>query len=72
MTVDRSIERIRAFAAQHKMRPARLAKAAGLHQNTLRGFNRPGWNPTLETVRRIESIIPPEFGISAATDGEAA
>ena len=34
-----------------------LARAAGLHANTLRDLDEPGWNPTAETLRKLESYL---------------
>jgi 3,4-dihydroxy 2-butanone 4-phosphate synthase/GTP cyclohydrolase II len=34
-----------------------LARAAGLHANTLRDLDQPDWNPTAETLRKLESYL---------------
>ncbi len=34
-----------------------LARAAGLHANTLRDLDEPDWNPTAETLRKLESYL---------------
>ncbi len=34
-----------------------LARAAGLHANTLRDLESPDWNPTADTLRKLESFI---------------
>ena len=39
------------------MSRAGLARAAGLHANTLRDCTEPGWNPTAETLAKIERFL---------------
>ena len=45
-----TIERVRALVAEGRMSRAGLARAAGLHANTLRDCTEEGWNPTTETT----------------------
>lgn len=52
------IQRIRAFAAEKRWRKSRLAKEAGLGDTTLRGFDRPSWNPTARVVEKLSSVVP--------------
>jgi 3,4-dihydroxy 2-butanone 4-phosphate synthase/GTP cyclohydrolase II len=59
--IDQAVTRIRAFAAAQGWRKSRLAKEAGMQDTTLRNFDDPDWNPTLETVRRLEALIPADF-----------
>jgi len=51
------IERVRALVSQGRMSRAGLARAAGLHANTLRDCSEPGWNPTAETLAKIERFL---------------
>lgn len=60
-TIDHSIARIRAFAASRGWKKSRLAKEAKVNDTTLRSFHEPDWNPTAETLRQLESIIPADF-----------
>jgi len=39
------------------MTRAGLARAAGLHANTLRDCTEPGWNPTAETLGKLERFL---------------
>ena len=72
-TIDQSIARIRAYADAHGWRKSRLAKEAGMQDTTLRGFDTSDWNPTVETLRKLEAIIPENFDpLAAPIDGEAA
>lgn len=34
-----------------------LAEKAGLHENTLRLFGTPSWQPRLDTIRKLEAIL---------------
>ena len=38
--------------------PYSLAKKAGLHRNTLYGWDSKGWNPTLATVEKLAPYLP--------------
>ena len=59
--IDDTISRIREHLQQPGVTKTGLAAAAGLHPNTLLGMDRPNWNPTAETLRKLEDAIsPPE------------
>ena len=62
MSLETTIDRIRAFAQAKGWRPSRLAREAELHANTLRDFAKAEWNPSLETLRKLEAIVPAGFG----------
>lgn len=51
------IDRIRAIVADGTMSRSGLARAAGLHANSLRDLDSPGWNPTAETLRKLENWL---------------
>lgn len=51
------IEHIRRFVSDRNIAPATLARAAGLHANTLRDLNSPDWNPRWETIEAVEKAI---------------
>ncbi|MGQ3101854.1 3,4-dihydroxy-2-butanone-4-phosphate synthase [Sphingopyxis solisilvae] len=51
------IERIRAIVDDGSMSRSGLARAAGLHANSLRDLESPGWNPTAETLRKLENWL---------------
>jgi 3,4-dihydroxy 2-butanone 4-phosphate synthase/GTP cyclohydrolase II len=61
MGIEDAIARVRAYAESKGWRKSRLAKEAGLKDTTLRHFDRPTWNPTADTLRRLEAVIPAEF-----------
>ena len=51
------IERVRAAITDGSMTRAGLARAAGLHANTLRDCSEPDWNPTAETLAKLERFL---------------
>ena len=51
------IERVRASIADGSMTRAGLARAAGLHANTLRDCTEPDWNPTADTLAKLERFL---------------
>ena len=51
------IERVRRLVNDGGMSRAGLARAAGLHANTLRDCTEADWNPTAETLRKLEMVL---------------
>jgi 3,4-dihydroxy 2-butanone 4-phosphate synthase/GTP cyclohydrolase II len=51
------IERVRELVSDGGMTRAGLARAAGLHANTLRDCTEPGWNPTADTLGKLERFL---------------
>ncbi len=51
------IEKLRAHVANGGVSRSGLARAAGLHANTLRDLDAPDWNPTAETLRKLEAYL---------------
>ncbi len=51
------IERVRRLVTDGGMSRAGLARAAGLHANTLRDCTEDGWNPTADTLRKLEAFL---------------
>ena len=51
------IDRVRRLVNEGGMSRAGLARAAGLHANTLRDCTEPDWNPTAETLRKLERFL---------------
>lgn len=56
-----SVYRIKAFAREMGWAKSKFAIEAGLQPTTLRNFDSDGWNPTLDTLKALESIIPSNF-----------
>jgi 3,4-dihydroxy 2-butanone 4-phosphate synthase/GTP cyclohydrolase II len=51
------IERLEAIVATGEVSRAGLARAAGLHPNSLRKLGASDWNPTADTLSRLEKLI---------------
>src|SRR4051794_37628982 len=51
------IERLSAVVATGEVSRAGLARAAGLHPNSLRKLGSSDWNPTADTLTRLEKLI---------------
>jgi 3,4-dihydroxy 2-butanone 4-phosphate synthase/GTP cyclohydrolase II len=51
------IERLNSIVETGEVSRAGLARAAGLHPNSLRKLGSPEWNPTAETLSRLEKLI---------------
>jgi 3,4-dihydroxy 2-butanone 4-phosphate synthase / GTP cyclohydrolase II len=51
------IEKLRAHIIVGGVSRSGLARAAGLHANTLRDMDTSDWNPTAETLRKLESYL---------------
>jgi ribosome-binding protein aMBF1 (putative translation factor) len=51
------IQRIRDYAADQGWSKTRLAMEAGLSDTTLRHFHSELWNPTVNTLRKLEAAI---------------
>src|SRR6058998_653114 len=51
------IERLEAVIATGEISRAGLARAAGLHPNSLRKLGSEEWNPTADTLTRLEKLI---------------
>jgi 3,4-dihydroxy 2-butanone 4-phosphate synthase/GTP cyclohydrolase II len=51
------IERVRDLVIEGRMTRAGLARAAGLHANTLRDCTEDHWNPTADTLGKLERFL---------------
>ena len=51
------IQRVRHLVADRRMTRAGLARAAGLHANTLRDCTEDSWNPTADTLGKLERFL---------------
>jgi 3,4-dihydroxy 2-butanone 4-phosphate synthase/GTP cyclohydrolase II len=51
------IDRIEAIIATGAVTRSGLARAAGLHPNSLRKLGSEEWNPTADTLTRLEKLI---------------
>src|SRR3569833_3144186 len=79
MSTSPTIERVRTIVSEGLISRAGLARAAGLHANTLRDCTEDGWNPTAETLGKLErfltenddtpELVPDEAIIDEARNG---
>ena len=51
------IDRLHAIIETGEISRAGLARAAGLHPNSLRKLGSPDWNPTADTLGRLEKLL---------------
>lgn len=62
VSVDFIIKRIHSYVASRRWSRTRLAKEARLpHHTSLRNFDSPAWNPTVELLRKLEKLVPADF-----------
>ncbi len=52
-----TIEKVRALVGDNGASRSGLARAAGLHANSLRNLDEPGWNPTADTLRKLDTYL---------------
>ncbi len=65
------IEKIRHLVRDGTLSRSGLARAAGLHANSLRRLEEPDWNPTADTLGKLESYIAArEHGTALASAEE--
>ncbi len=64
------IERVRELVAAGDITKAGLARAAGLHANSLRKLDEADWNPTAETLIKLERLLARGLGQSALATTE--
>lgn len=63
--IAQSLARVRAYKRAKNLKNRQLAKLAKLHPNTITKLDDPNWQPELETVRKLESIVPANFNEAA-------
>jgi 3,4-dihydroxy 2-butanone 4-phosphate synthase / GTP cyclohydrolase II len=64
------IERVRELVAKGDITKASLARAAGLHANSLRRLDEADWNPTADTLIKIEKLLARGLGQTALATAE--
>lgn len=73
-----TIARVRYLVTSGEFTTAGLARAAGLHANTLRDAAEPDWNPIAETLAKLENFLDANddklvlVGIEEIIDGSKA
>ncbi|MCC2601427.1 3,4-dihydroxy-2-butanone-4-phosphate synthase [Sphingopyxis yananensis] len=64
------IDRIRSIVDDGSVSRSGLARAAGLHANSLRDLDSPSWNPTAETLRKLEQWLEHGSDVSPMASAE--
>lgn len=57
IAIEKTIERLRAYAKKKNLTKSAFAKQAGLDNKTLKDFWEPTWKPSLSTIQKLEAII---------------
>lgn len=52
------LDRIRGWAAANALKPATLARQAGIAEVVTRDMDDAGWSPSSRSIRRLEALIP--------------
>lgn len=61
-TVSQALSRIRAWLASiEKGSRSKIAEQAGVNEKTLRLATEDDWNPTADTLRKLEAIVPADW-----------
>ncbi len=55
--IETTIEKVRRLVSEGELTRAGLARAAGLHANTLRDCTEDEWNPTSETLSKLDRFL---------------
>ena len=61
LRIDDTIARIRAWLLMSGATNLSLAGAAGVDEKTIRQAQSKGWNPTVDTIRKLEALIPKDW-----------
>ena len=67
--IIQSIGHCRAFARQYNLSKTAFAKKAGLAPNTLRNFWEGDWNPSADTLMKLEAVMQVDSGVPAVVSG---
>lgn len=57
------LDRIRAWARANELKPATLARMAGLAENVTRDMDAKDWGPSSRSIRRLEVLIPRDWRV---------
>lgn len=63
MYTDYAIKRIKTYLKQKGVAKIRLAASAGIPESSLRNVGSNKWNPTSETLKKLEGALPDDFGL---------
>ena len=69
LSIDMLIQQLRVYAfAVQGWTKKELAERAGLHQNSMHDIFSDDWSPTIETLRKLEKVIPDDFSFESVPD----
>ncbi len=57
-SLNACLDRLRAWARAKQLKPARLAREAGIAESVTRDLALPNWSPTASSIRKLEAIVP--------------
>ena len=63
-----NVQKVRELVTSGAITRAGLARAAGLHANTLRDCSEESWNPTAETVMVVPEMDPVKLQLTPSTE----
>ena len=55
--INSTLSQIRQLVDSGRMTKSAIARAAGLHANSLRDCGEPHWNPTSETLSKLDQFL---------------
>jgi hypothetical protein len=64
--IDILLQTLRQEACRRRISNRKLASMADLHPNTLAGFKKPGWAPSVATIRGLERVLLPDIAHAAS------
>ena len=64
--IDTLLLTLRQEACRRRISNRKLAFMADLHPNTLAGFRKPGWAPSVATIRGLERVLLPDIAHAAS------
>lgn len=69
MSIDANLNRIRAYRREYNLARYRFACMAGVNEAAIRNIDTPDWNPTANTIRKFEALIPAKY-MAEANDND--
>lgn len=69
MSIDANLNRIRSYRREYNLARYRFACMAGVNEAAIRNIDTPNWNPTANTIRKFEALIPAGY-MAEANDNQ--
>lgn len=61
--ITKAVDRVRSWIAGSELPKAEIAAKADVDEKTVRQATGDDWNPTVNTLRKLERIVPPDWGV---------